>query len=677
MYNTWSINGDYLVYSCGCKFKIKQLRGDNFPLIYVGDPYKDWNCLCSATQMLLGDGRTLGVFQLESSFAQDWCKQLKPENTEHMAALGSILRPGCIQTRDEHGVSTTERYCRYKNGEEVAYPEVPALGPILEDTYYQMLYQEDTMRVATELAGFTGPEANTLMKGIGKKKPEIIAGLRKTFLDGCKKVGKVTEEQAIRIFDNIEKSGRYSFNHCLNPNTLVEKINGDMVTISEINIGDEILSVYGKTKVLNKYNNGIKDVVRITLESGKTIECTLDHKFLCDNGEILPLKTIIENKMSIVTKKDMYGEKIVSIVYVGKIETMDIEVDNNSHTFLANGIETSNSHAVGYGRLGEVTAFAKAHLTEYFYTAYLEGADNKQDPLEERYKLIQDAKFFDIKVTKPDLRYSKPWFYSPKLKSILFGLNSVKSVGKATIKLVKDFCAKESNNWLDILVNCLYKINVKAAQNIIKAGIIENGMTRKRQLHELNILCELTAKGQINWIFDNVSSYTSLKDLLTAMNKPKKEGGGLHSIKDIPKINGLIYTLENPGYSLEDNPEWIASSEEEILGIALSASLLDNVSSSVTNTTCKDLLCGKSTNNMLVKCQIDRVDEKFIKNGKNTGKKYIKLDVSDETGILSGITAWPEVYEKYGYLAKERNTVCIRVYRNKSDSLIINDIYQI
>lgn len=548
MYNTWKIQDDNLVYSCGCTFKVIQERDGKFPLIKIGDPYKDWNCMCSATNMLLADGNTLGVFQLESKLGQTWCKELKPETVEHMAALGAILRPGVLETRDEKGVSATKKYCMYKNGEEVAIPDVPALGPILEDTYYQMLYQEDTMRVATDLAGFSGPEANTLMKGVGKKKPEIIASLRELFINGCKKVGKVTEEQAVKIFDNIEKSARYGFNH---------------------------------------------------------------------------------------------------------------------------------SHAVAYGRLGHVTAFAKAHFPEYFYTAYLEGAENKQDPLEERYKLIQDAKFFDIKVTKPDLTHSKPWFYSPKLKSILFGLNSVKSVGNATIKTVKEYCTKESTQWLDILVNCLYRINIRAAQNIIKAGIIENGMTRKRQLHELNILCELTAKGQIKWVMDNCGSFTTLKEVLIAMNRPKKEGGGLHSLKDVPKIEGLIFTLDNPGYSLEDNPEWIASSEEEILGIALSASLLDSVSTTMANTTCKDITCGKASHNMLIKCQIDKAEERLIKNGKNKGKKFFRLDISDETGILSGCMVWPETYEKYGHLTKERNTIVAKVYKNQRGDTIITDVFQI
>jgi len=548
MYNTWKIEGENLIYSCGCTFKIRQLRGDNFPLIHIGDPYRDWNVTCESTNMLLGDGRTLGVFQLESKLGQHWCKEVKPEEIKHVAALIALIRPGCLESKAEDGISITQRYATFKNNEELATPDIPVLKDVLYDNYYQMIYQEDALRIAREIAGFTPIEANALRKGIGKKLPEVIAGLKTTFLNGCKKIGKVNEQEANKLFDSIEKSQRYSF-------------------------------------------------------------CA--------------------------------------------------------------------GHSYGYSKLSQITAYAKAHFTNYFYTAYLEGAENKQDPLEERYKLIQDAKFFDIKVTKPDLKLSKPWFSSPRIKSILFGLNSVKSVGDSTIKQVKDFCTKESNQWLDILVNCLYKINVKAAQNIIKAGIIENGMTRKRQLHELNILCELTAKGQIGWIFNNVNNYSSLKELLVGMNKLKKEGGGLHSAKDIPKIQGMIDMLDKPSYSMEDNPEWIASCEEEILGIALSASLLDNVSSNICNTTCKDLVCGKANPNMLVKCQIDRVEEKIIGKGKNIGKKFFRLDLSDSTGIISGVMVWPETYDKCGHLCKERNTIVAKVYRSNNGGLAINELFQI
>ena len=548
MYTQWKIENDYVVFSCGCKFKVKQVREGHFPLIYPGNPYKDWNYECEATKALLADGNTIGVFQLESNLGRHWTKRLKPETTEHMSALTAILRPGCLENKSEKGISTTELYCRYKNHEEVATPEISILGPILQKTYYQMLYQEDSMRIAVEIAGFTGDEADSLRKGIGKKLPEVIAKLRNVFIEGCKKVGKVTEEEAVRIFDSIEKSQRYSFNL---------------------------------------------------------------------------------------------------------------------------------SHSLVYGLTAQITAFAKVHFPDYFYQSYLEGAMDKQDPLEERKKLIEDAKFFNIKVTKPELSVSKKWFFSPKEKTILFGLNSVKYVGEKTINKVREYCENKKEKWLNVLVKCLYHIDSRAAVSIIKAGIIDNGMTRKKQLHELNCLYQITAGGQIKFIIEHCDNYDNLKDLLTAMNKTKKEGGGLHTEKDIPKINGIIYTLDNPGYSLEDSPSWISSVEQEVLGIALSANLLDGAQKIASNTTCKELLCGKDDSDMVLGVELTKVEEREIKTGKNKGKPYLKIDFCDKTGIINGVMVWPEIHSKYGYLLKERNTVCISVHRNNKNDITIDSVYQI
>jgi DNA polymerase III alpha subunit len=547
MYNTWKVENGYLVYSCGCKFEVIKERDGHFPLVKPGNPFKNWNYECEATKMLLADGNTVGVFQLESGSGRHWTKRLKPENTAHMAALAAILRPSCIEAYNEDGINTTELYCRFKNGEEIAAPLVSEIGYLLEDNYYQMLYQEDAMKVARDMAGFDGNQCNTLIKGIGKKKADIIAGIKKEFLDGCAKVGILNEERAKLVFENIEVSQRYGFN---------------------------------------------------------------------------------------------------------------------------------KSHAVCYGTTALITAFAKVHFPEYFYESYLEGASEKQKPLEERHKIIKDAKFFDIKVTKPEISTSKSWFYSPKTKSILFGLTSVKGVGRAIVKKVKKFYKDNDDHWLKTLIRCLYMVNSRAAENIIKAGIIDNGMTRTRQLHELKSLYGLT-KGQVQFLVEHCEKYTTLVELLKAMNKTKKEGGGLHKASDKIKVDGVISILENPGYSMDDKPEWIASVEEEVLGIGITATLLDATDTRAANTTCKELLCGKNSKGMMIACQVDKVEQKEIKKGKNTGKPFLKIDFSDNSGTISGVMVWPETYEKCGYLIKENNTLLMQLYRNNKEDLVISNVFQI
>ncbi len=199
-------------FPCGCEWPI--LEGDTpeglMPLLdfNVEEAPED----CPATWALLGRGLTKGVFQLESPLGRQWTKKLKPESGEHLGALGAILRPGCLQNADDEGVSTTQHYCRRKNNEEPVKYFHPALEPILNSTYGVMVYQEQAMAVAQVVAGFSLQDADVLRKAIGKKLPEVMAECKVKFIEGCKKVGILNEEEAASVFAGIQESQRYSFN---------------------------------------------------------------------------------------------------------------------------------------------------------------------------------------------------------------------------------------------------------------------------------------------------------------------------------------------------------------------------------------------------------------------------------------------------------------------------------
>lgn len=202
------VKEDHIVFPCGCEFNIL----DKKPIRIDFDPNMESIPLdCSLTWDLIGSGNTKGVFQLESNFGQQYAKKLKPKNIEHLAALGAILRPGCINNITD-GKSVTDRYIDRKNGvEEVTYFH-PALEPILQSTYGELVYQEQAMKIAQQIAGFDLQQADVLRKAIGKKKADVMAKVKKQFLEGCKKEGVVTDEEATEIFGWIEKSQRYSFN---------------------------------------------------------------------------------------------------------------------------------------------------------------------------------------------------------------------------------------------------------------------------------------------------------------------------------------------------------------------------------------------------------------------------------------------------------------------------------
>jgi DNA polymerase-3 subunit alpha len=192
-------------YSCGCQFD----RTDDG--VEFNPDISKLNLSCSKTWNLISDGNTKGCFQLESRLGKTMAKKLKPTNIEQLAALISIMRPGCLEAiRD--GKSVSNHYIDKKNGEESVDYFHDALEPILSNTYGEMVYQEQAMEIAKELAGFDLQEADMLRKAIGKKKPEEMSKLKSKFINGCLETKIISQNQAEEIFNWIEKSQRYSFN---------------------------------------------------------------------------------------------------------------------------------------------------------------------------------------------------------------------------------------------------------------------------------------------------------------------------------------------------------------------------------------------------------------------------------------------------------------------------------
>lgn len=154
---------------------------------------------------LLDKGDTSGVFQLESSGLRAILRELKPQSFEDIIALVALYRPGPL------GSGMIEDFIHRRHGKvEVAYLH-PDLKPILQNTYGVIIYQEQVMRIASDLAGFTLGEADLLRRAMGKKKPEIITGLRKQFIEGSQKKG-IPADISGKIFDLMEYFAGYGFN---------------------------------------------------------------------------------------------------------------------------------------------------------------------------------------------------------------------------------------------------------------------------------------------------------------------------------------------------------------------------------------------------------------------------------------------------------------------------------
>ena len=157
------------------------------------------------TFQLLATGNTSGLFQLESKGMQAIIKQLKPDAFEEIIALVALYRPGPI------GSGMIDDFIKRKHKQiEIEYLH-PMLEPILKDTYGVILYQEQVMRIASQLGGFTLAEADNLRKAMGKKIPEMLEKSRQGFIEGCRKNG-IEEKTAEEIFRLMEYFAGYGFN---------------------------------------------------------------------------------------------------------------------------------------------------------------------------------------------------------------------------------------------------------------------------------------------------------------------------------------------------------------------------------------------------------------------------------------------------------------------------------
>ena len=157
------------------------------------------------TFKLLCSAQTAGVFQLESSGMRDLLKKLEPERFEDLIALLALYRPGPI------GSGMLDDFIKRRHGLIPIRYDHKKLEPILKDTYGIIVYQEQVMQIASQLAGFSLTSADRLRRAMSKKIPEVMEEERKNFILGCRN-NAIPEITASKIFDLVEYFSGYGFN---------------------------------------------------------------------------------------------------------------------------------------------------------------------------------------------------------------------------------------------------------------------------------------------------------------------------------------------------------------------------------------------------------------------------------------------------------------------------------
>ena len=157
------------------------------------------------------NGETESCFQINTITMTPFVKEIMPQNMEDLSIILSLVRPGPLDyVIEETGRNMAEEYVYRRNGN--SYEDISILNELIPETYSVMVYQEQVTKIAKNLAGFTGSEAENLREAIGKKKKAAILKIKPLFIEGCLKSDKVTEAEAQQLWDRIVTFGRYAFN---------------------------------------------------------------------------------------------------------------------------------------------------------------------------------------------------------------------------------------------------------------------------------------------------------------------------------------------------------------------------------------------------------------------------------------------------------------------------------
>ena len=176
---------------------IKKNRGVDFDLTLL--PLDD-----TETYALFARGDTSGIFQFESHGMRDILKRYQPTRMEDLTALNALYRPGPIQG------GMIDEFIACKHGKKKVSYDLPELEEILSETWGVIVFQEQVMKIANRIAGFTLGEADILRSAMGKKKVEVMAAQREKFLSGCA-ARKVASKKAEKLFDLMEEFALYGF----------------------------------------------------------------------------------------------------------------------------------------------------------------------------------------------------------------------------------------------------------------------------------------------------------------------------------------------------------------------------------------------------------------------------------------------------------------------------------
>ncbi|WP_373478527.1 DNA polymerase III subunit alpha [Geminocystis sp.] len=248
------------------------------------------------THKLLERGDLEGIFQLESDGMKEIVKELKPSGIEDISSILALYRPGPLDA------GLIPIFINRKHGREAIKYDHPLLEPILKETYAVLVYQEQIMKMAQDLAGYSLGEADLLRRAMGKKKASEMEKHREIFIDGSMKNG-VKKEIAESLFKQMVQFAEY----CLSGDTEILTVEYGAIPIKKIvekNLNCQVYSVDKNGFIYTQFiaqwhDRGMQEVFEYELEDGRIIRATKDHKMMVKDGKMLPIDQIFEEDLDL------------------------------------------------------------------------------------------------------------------------------------------------------------------------------------------------------------------------------------------------------------------------------------------------------------------------------------------------------------------------------------------